>query len=100
MASVNLDYYRPAKAPSHDDDRIRCAGTTGVIEVREKKIYLMNQDGVQVLEPTEAPELLTSFLDGQPVITPEEIFELTKVSLAAREAADIGQRVTIGGNGK
>src|SRR5690606_40743306 len=31
MGSVNIDYLRPQNAPSHDDDRIRVAGTQGEI---------------------------------------------------------------------
>ena len=45
IASVNVDYYRPEKAPSHGDDRIRCVGTEGVLEVASGKISLMNQEG-------------------------------------------------------
>ena len=87
-ASINLDYYRPASAPTHDDDRIRVAGTEGVLEVCDGRIRLMNGEGVQTLEPTEAPELLTQFLDGGEVISPEEIFYLTRVAILARDAAD------------
>lgn len=95
MAAINIDYYRPAAAPSHGDDRIRCAGTEGVIEVRENKIFLINKDGTQTFEPTEAPDLVEEFLDGRVTLSPEEIFYITRVSLAAREAADTGKTVQI-----
>ena len=95
MASVNLDYYRPEAAPTHGDDRIRCAGTGGVLEVRDGKIHLINQNGVQIITPTEAPELLESFLNGTPVMEAEEIFYLTRVALAAKKAANQHNTVNI-----
>jgi hypothetical protein len=49
MASVNLDYYRPASAPTHGDDRIRCAGTAGVLEVMNGKITLSDRPGIGLI---------------------------------------------------
>ena len=95
-ASMNLDFYRPAMAPTHDDDRARVVGDKGVLEVREKQILLINGEGAQTLTPTEAPELLEEFLAGGG-IGAEEIFYLTRVALLAREAADTGETVRIGG---
>ena len=95
-AVMTLDYYRPATAPTHGDDRIRCVGTEGILEVRDDKIYLMNGDGVRVIEPTTAPELLTAFLDGKDAIPSEEIFYLTRVALLARKSADVKKTVLIG----
>ncbi|MBR2907777.1 MAG: Gfo/Idh/MocA family oxidoreductase [Clostridia bacterium] len=95
MASVNLDYYRPAAAPTHDDDRIRCAGTDGVIEVIRDRITLIDKDGERDVTPTEAPDLFACFLDGQDVISQDEIFYLTRVALCARDAADSGEKIQI-----
>ena len=88
MAAVNVDYYRPATAPTHDDDRIRCVGTKGVLEVRNKRIYLINENGEQEILPSAAPELFSEFLDGRQPISVDEIFYLTRVALTARDAAD------------
>lgn len=95
MASVNLDYYRPAGAPTHDDDRIRCVGTRGVLEVVGDTVTLIDGEGKRELTVPDAPELLGAFLDGGDVITPEEIFYLTRVALLAREAADSGKTMEI-----
>ena len=95
IGAMNLDFYRPKSAPTHGDDRIRCVGTRGVIEVRGGKIYLTNEEGDTVLTPTEAPELLAEFLDGGESIPPEEIFDLTRVALVARDAADGQTAITI-----
>ncbi|MBQ9086698.1 MAG: Gfo/Idh/MocA family oxidoreductase [Clostridia bacterium] len=97
MASMNLDYYRPDSAPTHGDDRIRCVGTEGVLEIRECRIDWMNGQTRQILEPVDAPELLTEFLDGKDPISPEEIFYLTRVALLTREAADTKQEIRIEG---
>ena len=95
MASVSLDYYRPQTAPTHDDDRIRCVGTDGILEVRDGKIHLMNANGVQCISPSPAPELLECFLQKQDLIPPEELFYLTRVALLAREASDTGKTITM-----
>ena len=97
MASINLDYYRPSGAPTHDDDRIRCVGTEGVIEVIGDRVTLMDKDGERTLTVPDAPELLESFLDGGDAIPAEEIFYLTRVALCARDAADSGKIIEIEG---
>ena len=95
MASVNLDYYRPQSAPTHDDDRIRLAGTEGVLEVRDGLVHLMNADGCVTLTPDKAPELLEEFLDGVDLVSTDEIFYLARVALCARLSADRGERIKI-----
>ncbi|MBQ8311365.1 MAG: Gfo/Idh/MocA family oxidoreductase [Clostridia bacterium] len=94
-ASISLDYFRPEIAPSHDDDRIRCVGTDGILEVRDGKIHLMNGDGVQTIDPDPAPELLSCFLDRNDLLSPDDIFYLTRVALLARESADTQSTVSI-----
>ena len=46
VASVTLDYLRPAAAPTHGDERLRIAGTRGVIETAlvEQKVTLITAD--------------------------------------------------------
>lgn len=95
VASVNLDYYRPATAASHGDDRIRCVGDRGVIEVCENQITLINGDGTQILCPENAPELLSEFLAGNDPIPLSEIIHITKAAIAARESAAIAETVMI-----
>jgi len=97
IAAANLDFYRPGCAPTHGDDRVRCVGTKGVLEVRDGKILLMNKDGVSEIIPDEAPELFTEFFKGEEPISSEEIFHITEAAIAAREAARLGKHVSIGG---
>ncbi|MBE6883481.1 MAG: Gfo/Idh/MocA family oxidoreductase [Ruminococcaceae bacterium] len=96
-ASINVDYLRPTTASSHDDDRIRCAGTRGVIEVINKRVTLINDDGTQEYTPTEAPDLTLEFLLGHEPISSEEIFHITRAAITARDAADCGKKLQIKG---
>jgi predicted dehydrogenase len=97
LASASIDYYRPSEAPTHGDDRIRCVGTRGVIEIRDDTIILTSEGGVSTLTPDAAPELLEQFIDGKDAITPEEIFYLTRVAILARESADTQKSIKIEG---
>lgn len=96
LGSANIDYYRPAGAQTHGDDRVRCIGTKGVIEVRDGNIYLTNEKTNTVITPTEAPELLEEFIDGKEPISAEEIFYITRVAIAARDSADRNETIIIG----
>lgn len=93
MASVSIDYYRPEGAPTHGDDRIRCVGTKGVLEVRDGRITLINKEGVREIAADGCPELLEEFLENRCPISPEEIFYITRISLCARMSADEGRCV-------
>ncbi|HSV26852.1 MAG TPA: Gfo/Idh/MocA family oxidoreductase, partial [Sedimentisphaerales bacterium] len=64
MATVSMDYLRPDNAPTHGDDRIRCAGTEGVIEVRGGQAYLINgaAKGEQVLELSADRQIFRDFM--------------------------------------
>ena len=95
IAAANLDYYRPSAAPTHGDDRIRCVGTDGVLEIMGDKIHLINQRGDEIITPADAPDLFGEFLNGNDPIAPEEIFYLTRVALLARESADTQKEIRI-----
>lgn len=97
IASANLDFHRPDTAPTHGDDRIRCVGTEGVLEVRDGRILLMNREGVTEVCPAAAPELLTEFLDAGECISADEIFHIAETALAAKLSAERGETVAIGG---
>ena len=99
LASASIDYLRPSAAPSHGDDRIRAAGTDGILEVANGKIHLINADGERFITP-DPPDrkLFSDFLlelaGGRPaIVSDEETFELTRSCLLAREAADTGKQI-------
>jgi len=101
IAQVRLDYLRPGKAPTHGDDRLRVAGSDGVIETIGGQVTLLTADQ----EPQQVPlgqggSLFGSFLDelagqGTHPISAAECFAITRVSLKARQAAEAGVWVTI-----
>lgn len=100
LAAANIDYWRPSTAPSHDDDRIRVAGTTGVIEVRSGKAYLISEErtGVEELPNAVPGNIFSDLLDeisghGQCLVSAEDSFYVTEACLRARESADTGQMV-------
>ena len=95
-ATLRMDYLRPEGAGSHGDDRIRLAGTKGVIEY-------MEATGVTVLESGKKPRKLGSlppkqwvFVDflqstyngTKPMLPISDIWRVNEATLAAQEAAD------------
>ena len=94
LASASIDYLRPSTAPTHGDDRVRVAGTDGVIEVAHGKCTLINNAGVKEIELAENRGIFYDFvravLDDKPgIVSSEETFELTRACLAARDNADM-----------
>ena len=94
IATVSIDFLRPSAAPTHGDDRIRCAGTRGIIEVMGGKVHLITAEKDEYIEPVApAQSLFEDFIGGLrgrnplPVSTAETI-ALTKACLLARESAD------------
>ncbi len=101
MASVSADVMRPAKAPSHDDDRLRLVGSKGVLEVRFGKVFVIDGEGERelTLVNTET-ELFEEFVleiqgKGKCRVTAEDAFFATRTALAARESQDTGKIVAI-----
>lgn len=94
-ASVNIDYLRPATAPTHGDDRIRVAGTKGVIEVMSDKVTLINDQGqgIQEMELMQAPEIFAEFVkqikgEGRCLVSAQDALVVTEACLKARQSAD------------
>ena len=91
---VHADYLRPASAPTHGDDRLRVAGTTGVVEIRDGRCTFIGADGEEDFTDRAqiAPmhiELLAALRAGdRDVYSTESSLELAAVLLHARDAAD------------
>ena len=94
MASANIDFLRPQAAPTHGDDRVRIAGSKGVLEVWADHLLLIGENGPVTEAPTEAPKLTRLFVQGEEPISPQEIFDITRASLLARDAARLGKRLS------
>ncbi len=99
--SVSLDYLRPSTAPTHGDDRIRVAGTEGVVEVREGQALIINgrRDGVQTLKPGRPRSFFGDFLKqirgkGNCLVSAHDAFAMTEACLLARKSADEGKLIS------
>jgi len=97
-AMTSLDYLRPETAPTHGDDRLRIAGSEGVLEVmgaENRVLLIMAKNGHRELELPEGIDFFADFLaelagQGEHVISQEDAFRLTEVCLKARSAAETG----------
>lgn len=95
FGSVNIDYLRPTMAPTHGDDRIRVAGTDGVIEVRDGKVYLVNneKEGMQEIPLVDSDGIFADFLkqirgESNCLVSAEDSIYVTEACLKARQSAD------------
>ena len=103
-ATARLDYLRPSTAPTHGDDRLRLAGTKGVLEARggEPQLMLVTSDGQpRRIDPGSTRNLFAEFIEcirgDRPYRIPaEDCFYATEVVLKARDAADHRRLVEIG----
>jgi predicted dehydrogenase len=93
--TARIDYLRPAKAPTHGDDRLRVIGTKGIVEVNEgdEAVSLITDEKVERIPFGETENLFVEFakfLRGGPPprITAEDSFHITEFVLQAQKAAD------------
>jgi predicted dehydrogenase len=98
FGGVNIDYLRPAKAPSHGDDRIRVAGADGVIDVSGGRVELIDGSGVREMPLEPKREIFGEFIDqvagmSMSLISAEDAFTTTHACLLARQSADEGRIV-------
>lgn len=94
IASVSTDYLRPGTAESHGDDRIRVAGTKGVLEIRDNKLFIINDDGTKEIIPEKNSrkifeDFALSIVNGETAaVSSETSLAMTKMCLLAQKAAD------------
>lgn len=96
-ATFNLDFLRPQAASTHGDDRVRIAGSKGVLEVRDegRRLHVITADRDVPDWPLEEPDhtLFGDFVaalrgEGDLLITSEEALSITEFAIRAAEAAD------------
>jgi predicted dehydrogenase len=94
-AAMRLDYLRPETAPSHGDDRLRLAGTGGILEYQVNGLTLIprKQPPRAITDLPPAQSLFTDFLrsvyHGTPAaLTLDDIYKANAIVLAARESAE------------
>ncbi len=102
-AAVTLDYLRPESAATHGDERLRIAGTGGLIETAlvERKVTL-TAAGRPPRALTLGPEtdLFTQLVrslrgEGPPPMTLAEACRITEIALKAQQAADTAEVVSL-----
>ena len=98
-AALRLDYCRPAAAPTHGDDRLRLAGSRGVIEslaCGAQVTLITAAEGPRELPLPAAPDQFVNFVRAirgeEPCEVPaEDCFRMTEIVLRLRDAADRGE---------
>lgn len=95
IGSVSIDYLRLQNAPTHADDRIRIVGTKGILEIRNKQVFLINEneDGKKEIPQVTKKYIFEDFVRNIGEYSyREKLFEdgfiVTKASLLARLSAD------------
>lgn len=96
VATLRMDYLRPGTAPSHGDDRLRLAGTKGIVEYQEST-------GVTLLSGSKPPRVIRElpprrslfidflqsvYLGTAPALTLEDVFRVNEITLLAQESAE------------
>jgi len=103
-AVINFDYLRPWGSHQRPwgDDRLRIAGTDGVIETKDcgSAVELMTPDGTEMLPLELSGNIFADFAaalasGAEPPITTDESFRMTEVALKARDAQDAGSVVEL-----
>ena len=97
-AMTNIDYLRPETAPTHSDDRLRIAGSEGVVEVLGvdgRTVLMTASAGPQQLKLPEKVDFFADFLaelagKGKHLISQQDAFRMTEICLIARNAAESG----------
>jgi predicted dehydrogenase len=103
VAAVTLDYLRPEAAPSHGDERLRIAGSRGVVETAlvERKATLSAADRPpRALTPNPQTDLFTQFArslrgEAPPPLTLHEGCRITEIAIKAQQAAETGRTISL-----
>ena len=97
-ATAHLDYCRPDAAPTHGDDRLRIAGSRGVVEViGDRAPVLVTADRPERELPlTKEKNHFLDFVEavarGTDCLAPEaDCYRATEICLKARESARTGK---------
>jgi predicted dehydrogenase len=100
QASVNIDYLRPQGRKQHADDRIRIAGTKGLLEVRDNKAVIITDKKTYELPLAEKKLIFNEFInyiykDRDFMLTEDVVFRVTELAIRTRMAADQKRVITL-----
>ncbi|HXB69374.1 MAG TPA: Gfo/Idh/MocA family oxidoreductase [Candidatus Acidoferrales bacterium] len=101
-ATLRMDYLRPASVKGHGDDRLRLAGSKGIVEYQEETgVTVLSAAGRRVL--TALPPagsvfgdfLRSTYLGEKPALSWQEIVRANQWTMAAQEASESGRVIAI-----
>jgi predicted dehydrogenase len=101
-ATLRMDYLRPASVGGHGDDRLRLAGSRGVVEYQEEQgVTVIGAGGKRTL--TSLPKagsvfsdfLRSIWLGTEPALKWADIVRANEATLAANEASENGRIVPV-----
>jgi predicted dehydrogenase len=103
VALLRMDYLRPETAVEHGDDRLRLAGTKGVVEYQASTgVTLMAADRppqiIRNLPPARSlfiDFLQSVYLGGAPALSEADVFRVNEIVLLARESAERRQVIKL-----
>lgn len=101
-AVAHADFLRPGKAHTHGDDRIRIAGSRGVVEVRDGRCMITTHDEAEHeitgwAQPMPVHHALLASVTGAedtPYSTAESL-RMARILLHARDASDKGLTIAM-----
>jgi predicted dehydrogenase len=100
---VHADFLRPAAAATHGDDRMRVAGSEGVVEVRDERCRLTTRDQAErditdsvAVRPMHLELLAALRGEKSAWFSTEQSLEMARTLLHARDATDSGRWVSVG----
>ncbi|MGC9318427.1 MAG: Gfo/Idh/MocA family protein [Armatimonadota bacterium] len=102
-ATARMDYCRPAAAPTHGDDRLRVAGSEGVVEwiyTRGELTLMTNDEEPRALQLPEQDDQFADFVgsirgEHECRIPAGDCFRMTEITLKLRDAANTGAVVNL-----
>lgn len=103
VGTLHMDYCRPESSPTHGDDRLRLAGTGGVVEYMAATGVTLLAEGRKPESLRELPPEGSVFVDflehvynGKPAaLTFEDVYRANRITIAAQEAAESGRPVKV-----
>ncbi len=101
--ALHMDYLRPETAPTWGDDRLRLAGTRGVVEYQAATGVTLLTHKHPPRTITELPpngslflDFLNSVYNGSPLVLElKDIYRVNEIVLAARDAGDRRQMTRV-----
>jgi predicted dehydrogenase len=102
-ATCHLDFLRPEAAPTHGDDRLRIAGSEGVLEatgVGDRVNLISSKGNVGDLPLLPPVDFFATFIaelrgEGTHLLSMQDAFAISRICLKARDAADTGEWVKL-----